>query len=71
MARIIFGVFLLAHSVIHLGWLSPKPDDPKYPFAFKSPWFPNVADAILRAVAPALVPRLCQPSCLPSSVAST
>jgi hypothetical protein len=55
MARIVFGVFLLAHSVIHLGWLSPKPDDPKYPFAFKSPWFPDVADATLRAVAPALV----------------
>lgn len=55
MARIIFGVFLLAHSSIHLGWLSPKPKDPNYPFAFKSPWLPNAGEAALRTVATALV----------------
>ena len=32
MSRIVFGVFLLLHALVHALWLVPKPDDPKYPF---------------------------------------
>jgi len=55
MARILFGVFLLAHAAIHLGWLSPKPADPKYPFAWRSPWLPGASEATLRGIGTAAI----------------
>ncbi len=29
---LLFGVFLIAHGLIHLLWIVPRPDDPKWPF---------------------------------------
>jgi hypothetical protein len=58
MTRILFGVFLLAHAVIHLGWLSPKPDDPKHPFAWRSPWLPGASEAALKGTGTAAISLL-------------
>jgi hypothetical protein len=55
MARIVFGAFLLAHSVIHLAWLAPKPADPAYPFSFRSRLLPSLSETTVRAVAMALI----------------
>jgi hypothetical protein len=58
MTRILFGVFLLAHGVIHLGWLTPKPADPKYPFAWRSPWLPGASEATLKGIGTATIALL-------------
>ena len=29
---IAFGLFLIAHGLVHVLWLVPRPDDPKWPF---------------------------------------
>ena len=36
MAATAFGIFLLLHGIIHLGWVTPKPADPNYPFVTTS-----------------------------------
>lgn len=45
------GVFLIVHGLIHLSWLSPKPDDPKYPFTLEhSTALPSTPPELLRPV---------------------
>ncbi len=36
--KILFGMFLVAHALMHASYLTPKPDDPKYPFYFDKSW---------------------------------
>lgn len=55
MPRIMFGVFLLVHGVIHAGWLTPKPDDPNYPFAWRSLLLPRASERTLRGIGTAAI----------------
>lgn len=36
--KILVGLFLLAHGLLHASYLSPKPNDPNYPFSFEKGW---------------------------------
>lgn len=38
MWNIALGVFLAAHGLVHLLYLTPAPDDPKYPFNMSKSW---------------------------------
>lgn len=38
MTAILFGLFLIAHGAIHLLYLVPNTDDPRYPFDFGKSW---------------------------------
>ena len=38
MPEIILALFLVAHGLIHLGYVTPAPPDPKYPFRFEKSW---------------------------------
>ncbi len=38
MWKIVLAVFLVAHGLIHLGYLTPAPADPKYPFSLNKSW---------------------------------
>ena len=49
--RFLFGALLLVHGLIHIAWFAPKPADPRYPFTWRSPWFPKASEATLKAVA--------------------
>jgi hypothetical protein len=37
-ARIVVGLLLLAHGLVHLLYLVPAADDPKYPFSLARSW---------------------------------
>jgi hypothetical protein len=40
MLRIVVGLFLIAHGLVHLLYLAPRPgDDPSYPFVPEERWF--------------------------------
>lgn len=40
MLRIVVGLFLITHGLVHLLYLAPRPeDDPSYPFVPESRWF--------------------------------
>ncbi len=51
--KVLFGLFLIAHGLIHGLYLAPKPDDPTYPFDFSKGWF-MTAGATGRSVGMAL-----------------
>lgn len=36
--KIIAALFLFFHGLIHLGFVTPAPDDPKYPFRTDQSW---------------------------------
>jgi hypothetical protein len=55
MPRMLFGLLLLVHGAIHLAWFMPVPEDPKWPFAWRSPWLPKVSEGTLRAVGTATI----------------
>jgi hypothetical protein len=38
MWKFALGVFLAAHGLIHLGYITPAPADPKYPFSLSKSW---------------------------------
>jgi hypothetical protein len=38
MSNIVLGLFLAAHGIIHLGYITPAPADPKYPFRLNNSW---------------------------------
>ncbi len=45
MARVVVGLFLIAHGLIHLLYATPRPaDDGSYPFVPESRWFPRALD---------------------------
>lgn len=37
--KILLGLFLIAHGLIHASYFTPKPNDPNYPFDFSIGWF--------------------------------
>ncbi|HEX6230809.1 MAG TPA: hypothetical protein VF029_03775 [Actinomycetota bacterium] len=40
MLRIVVGLFLIAHGLVHLLYLGPRPeDDPRFPFVPEDRWF--------------------------------
>ncbi|NTW28977.1 MAG: hypothetical protein HGA39_06420 [Coriobacteriia bacterium] len=54
--RTAFGVFLIAHALVHLAWVAPKPSDPAYPFnVTHSRLLPNTSPATLKIIALVLV----------------
>ncbi len=38
MSKIVLALFLAAHGLIHLGYVTPAPPDPKYPFKLDQSW---------------------------------
>lgn len=38
LARIVVGLLLLAHGLVHLLYIVPAPADPKYPFSLERSW---------------------------------
>lgn len=40
--NILIGLFLIAHGLIHASYLTPKPNDPNYPFSFTKSWLANI-----------------------------
>jgi len=60
MTRILFGIFLLVHALIHLAWVTPPPPatpgGPAYPFDLtRSPLLPGLAERPLRVIGVTLV----------------
>jgi hypothetical protein len=58
MVRILVGLFLVAHGLVHLLYFAPRPDDPTYPFVPEDRWFarfpgfrPSAARAVARTLA--------------------
>lgn len=53
---ILFGIFLIAHGLIHALWLVPAPSDPKWPYTTThSPLLPFLSESVLRPMAWVLV----------------
>lgn len=38
MGKVVLGLFLGLHGLIHLGYVSPAPTDPNYPFRLNQSW---------------------------------
>lgn len=53
--RILLGLFMIAHGLIHASYLTPKPDDPNYPFHFDKGWFAQIVGSIAPTVGLLLV----------------
>jgi len=47
--RIVAGTLLIAHGLVHLLYVTPDADDPKYPFTLKTSWL--VPESARRPVA--------------------
>jgi hypothetical protein len=43
MLELATGAFLILHGLVHLGYVTPKPDDPRYPFAPQRTWVVTTA----------------------------
>jgi hypothetical protein len=43
MLELATGAFLILHGLVHLGYVSPKPTDPRYPFAPERAWVVSAA----------------------------
>ncbi len=43
MLQLATGALLILHGLVHLGYVSPKPDDPRYPFAPQRAWIVSAA----------------------------
>lgn len=48
--KILFALFFIAHGLVHASYLTPKPDDPKYPFSFEKSWFANLIGSSAKPV---------------------
>jgi hypothetical protein len=58
MVELATGAFLILHGLVHVGYLTPAPEDPRYPFVPERAWFvgaihlePTAARALFVAVA--------------------
>ena len=50
--RVLIGIAILGHGLIHIGFVAPGPDDPNYPFKLDESWlFP---ETVRRGVGTAL-----------------
>jgi hypothetical protein len=38
MSKIVLALFFAAHGLIHLGYVTPAPPDPRYPFRLERSW---------------------------------
>jgi hypothetical protein len=38
MWKFVLAFFLIAHGLIHLGYMTPAPPDPRYPFSLSKSW---------------------------------
>lgn len=43
MLRLAAGAFLICHGLVHLLYVTPKPEDPKFPFVPERTWFATAA----------------------------
>lgn len=41
----LLALFIIAHGLIHFSYLTPKPNDPKYPFHFDRGWLSHAIGA--------------------------
>jgi hypothetical protein len=46
----LLGFFFILHGLVHAGYLTPKPNDPNYPFTFDDGWFASMAGEPARVV---------------------
>lgn len=53
--NVLFGLFLIAHGLIHASYLTPKPEDPQYPFSFDKGWFASLAGVAAQPIGIVLV----------------
>lgn len=53
--KVLLGLFVIAHGLLHASYLTPKPDDPNYPFHLDKGWFANIAGASAKPVGTILV----------------
>lgn len=53
--KTLIGLFLIAHGLMHASYLTPKPNDPKYPFDFTKSWFANLIGDFSKPVGMTLV----------------
>lgn len=44
--NVFIGLFLIAHGLIHASYMTPKPDDPNYPFDFTKGWFTHLVGSV-------------------------
>lgn len=51
--RVVAGVLMLAHGLIHLLYAAPAPDDPSFPLTFESSWL--IPAGARRPLGPALM----------------
>lgn len=51
--RVVVGLLLLAHGLVHLLYVVPNADDPKYPFTLRASWL--VPEPARRPVGVALI----------------
>lgn len=48
--KILLGLFLIAHGLLHASYLTPKPDDAMYPFSFDKGWFAGIAGSAAKPI---------------------
>ncbi|MCC2631118.1 MAG: hypothetical protein K0S38_927 [Candidatus Paceibacter sp.] len=53
--KIFYGLFIIAHGLIHASYLTPKPEDPKYPFYFDRGWFGSAVGSMATPIGKILV----------------
>ena len=53
--KTIIGLFFIAHGLLHLSYITPKPNDPNYPFDFSKGWFAGLAGDGAKALGTILV----------------
>lgn len=53
--KILFALFVMAHGLLHASYLTPKPEDPNYPFSFDKGWFASVAGNMAQPIGTLLV----------------
>lgn len=53
--KYLISFFLAAHGLLHLSYLTPKPDDPNYPFDFTRGWFADIVGSTAGAIGATLV----------------
>lgn len=49
--KVLFGLFLIAHGLVHASYLTPDPNDPRYPFNFDHDWFADLAGSAAKPAA--------------------
>ena len=53
--KLLLGLFVIAHGLLHASYLTPKPDDPNYPFYLDRGWFADMAGSSAKPIGTMLV----------------